>query len=96
MTNRPGLERVGLLLTRAGHTLVRRSFTVRALEALEHVINGDEDAADAIVRYRLTFGQAEDLKRFIVNLGRLLDARMLDQILKESEQLHGEPGNRPT
>ncbi|WP_162641805.1 hypothetical protein [Streptosporangium sp. 'caverna'] len=52
--------------------------------ALAHVIDDQEDAADEIVRYRLTFGQAEQLKGFIADLGRLLDARMLDQILLES------------
>jgi hypothetical protein len=38
-----------------------------------------------------TFGQAEDLKRSIADLGRILDARMLDQILRESEQVHQGP-----
>lgn len=87
MRRRPALERLGLLLSDIGGTLVRRSFTARSLEALEYVIRGDEDAADETVRYRLTFAQVEHLKRAIVGLGRLLDARMLDQILRESEQV---------
>ncbi|GAA3443269.1 hypothetical protein [Planomonospora venezuelensis] len=91
MRNRPTLERLGLLLGDMGNALIRRSFTSRSLDALAHIIEGREDAADEIVRYRLTFAQAEDLKRFIVDLSRLLDARLLDQLLRESEHVVQRP-----
>ncbi|GIH63975.1 hypothetical protein [Microbispora siamensis] len=85
--NRPALERLGLLFSRLGGVLVQRSFTARSQQALAFAIQGDEDAAEQLVRYRLTFGQAEDLKRALVALGRMLDARMLDQLMRESERV---------
>ncbi|GGQ11319.1 hypothetical protein [Streptosporangium pseudovulgare] len=91
MRKPPPLERLSMCLANASEALALRSFTTRALESLALVIDGQEDAAEELVRYRLTYAQAELLMTFAATLGRMAEARLLDQQLRESEHAYVAP-----
>ncbi|MGV9532450.1 hypothetical protein ACWDR9_02150 [Streptosporangium sandarakinum] len=91
MRKPPLLERISVLLSNAGADLAQRSFTTQALESLALIIYGQDDAAEELVRYRLTYVQAELLMTFAATLSRMAEARLLDQRLRESEHAYVAP-----